>query len=132
VNAVINEVSRWLVQQLMDLPDPIRAVYVEWNNSYQEPNTPREIVFVSLAIFGFDSLSKGEFDCSVPEHLALLGDFIWEGPSAMHIRETDHPDLDWTDTLIAAAKTLEVRKRVRGRGLMLLVGYHDDTVHDVS
>ena len=132
MRAAIKEVSRWLVGQLAEAPDDIRAVYVEWNNSYLEPNTPREIVFVSVAAFGFDAIYKGGFDCSNAADLASLGDFVWEGRRGLEFRVSDHPGLDWTDVLKRAAARPEIRTLIRGRNLLLLVGYHDDAVYDVS
>lgn len=132
MRTAIEELSRWLVGRLAEAPDSIKAVYVEWNHSYLEPNTPREIVLVSLAAFGFDSFSKGDFDSSNPDDLARLGEFVWEGRRALHLRDSDYPGLDWTDALGQAAATPEVRTLTRGRNLLLLVGYHDDAVFDVS
>ena len=132
MRAAVDEVSRWLAGQLAEAPDDISAVYVEWTNSYLEPNTPREIAFVSLAAFGFDAIRKGSFDCSNADHLAGLGDFVWEGRRGLDLRVSDHPGLDWTEVLKKAAAMPEVRTLARGRNLLLLVGYHDDAVYDVS
>jgi hypothetical protein len=82
--------------------------------------------------FGFEDFSKGGFDCSDPDDLASLGDFDWEGRSGLRLRESEYPGLNWTDVLKQAAATAKVWKLVRGRNLLLLVGYHDDAVYDVS
>jgi hypothetical protein len=132
MKAAVQEISRWLLVQLSDVPDKIRAVYVEWGKCYLEPNTPREVVLVSMDAFGFEGLSKGGFDCSDPDDLARLGDFGWEGRSGLRLRESDYPGLNWTNVLKRVAATREVRKLVCSRNLLLLVGYHDDAVYDVS
>ena len=132
MKTAVEEVSRWLVGQLLEVPDNIKAVYIEWNNSYLEPNTSREIVLVSMAAFGFEGFSKGGFDCSDPDDLARLGDFDWEGRSGLRLRESEYPRLDWTVVLKRAAAMEEVQKLVRRRNLLLLVGYHDDAVYEVS
>jgi hypothetical protein len=82
--------------------------------------------------FGFEGLTKGGFDCSDPDDLARLGDFNWEGRSGLRLRESEYSGLNWTDVLKRAAATAKIRKLVRSRNLLLLVGYHDDAVYDVS
>lgn len=128
----LEAISRWLVSQLSSAPENIRSVYVEWNRSYLEPNTPREIILVSMSAFGFGGFSKGGFDCSASEDLARLGEFDWQGRSGLDLRESEFPRLDWTDLLKQVAATPKIRKLVRNRNLLLLVGYHDDQVYDVS
>ena len=132
MKTAIREVSGWLLDQLSDVPDKIRAVYVEWGRSYLEPNTPREVVLVYMDAFGSEGFSKGGFDRSDPDDLARLGDFDWEARSGLRLREAEYPGLNWTDVLKQAAATAKVRKLVRSRNLLLLVGYHDDAVYDVS
>ena len=132
MKTAVEKVASWLYSQLSTVPHNIKAVYVEWDHSYLEPNTPREVVLISIDTFGFDEIAKGNFDCSNREDRYKLGDFIWEGERGLSLRQIDYPSLDWTDVLKSAAATLEVRSLVRGRNLLLLVGYHDDAVYDMS
>jgi hypothetical protein len=128
----VEAVSAWLQSQLSNVPHKINAVYVEWDFSYLEPNTPREVVLVSMDTFGFENIVKEGFDCSNRDDLYKLGDFTWEGGRGLNLRRSDYPLVDWTEVLKNAAATLEVRTLVRNRNLLLLVGYHDDAVYDVS
>jgi hypothetical protein len=122
-----------LLDQLAALPEQMTAVYVEWSFSYSpEPKTRREVEFLSLCAFGFSALSKASFDCSNPDHLQQLGDFIWEGPESFQVETALSPKMDWTSVLKKSAADAKVRKLARGRNLLLLVGYHDDAVFDVS
>lgn len=128
----IHELSDWMVAQLAAAPGAITAVYIEWTHSYSEVNTARESVWISLAAFGFENLSVGAFDCANPDDLVKLGDFTWEGPHGLDLRDSDYPGTDWTKALQEAAALPAVRTLVRGRNLLLLLGYHDDDVFDAS
>jgi hypothetical protein len=132
VQDLVDKIAAWLTEQLAGAPHNINTVYVEWNYSYLQPNTPREVVFIDMNTFGFDEITKGNFDCSNPDDLLKLGDFNWEGRQCLRLRQADHPPLDWTDVLKCAAATSKVRSTVRGRNLLLLIGYHDEDVYDVS
>jgi hypothetical protein len=128
----ISEVVAWLLGQLSSVPPNIRAVYVEWDQSYLEPNTPREVKLVCMDAFGFEDLAKGSFDCSNRDDLYKLGDFVWEGERGLSLRKADYPEADWTEVLKDAAAAPELRALTRSRNLLLLVGQHDDAVYDVS
>ncbi len=126
------EVSDWMRGQLSHIPETIHAVYIEWNNSYLAPNTPREVAFVSMTLFGFKHLKKGTFDCSDGDQLSKLGDFDLVRNESLKLDKAEFPKLDWTGVLKKAAVIPAVRTLVRRRDLLLLVGYHDDDVYDVS
>jgi hypothetical protein len=128
----VEVVGYWLAAQVAAVPSHIKAVYVEWDHSYTAPNSPGEIVWIEFHAFGFDQLSKGAFDCANPSHTELLGDFVWEGPGRLTLRETEYAIQDWTEVLKTAAASNTVRGLVRSRNLLLLVAWHDDTVFDVS
>jgi hypothetical protein len=132
MKTAVDLVSHWLLEQLSRVPKAINTVYVEWNNSYLEAGTPCEVVFVTMATFGFEHLVKGSFDCSNQDHLYELGNLVWQGRKLLDLREADFPELNWTDVLKDAATIPEIRAVVRSRNLLLLVGYHDDAVYDVS
>jgi hypothetical protein len=132
MNGAVDTVAAWLHGQLLSTPHNINAVYVEWNHSYLEPNTPREVILIRMSAFGFEEITKGRFDSSNPRDWCDLGDFVWEGPRDLRLPQTDYLQLDWTEVLKTAAATPEIRKLARDRDLLLLIGYHDDAVYDVS
>src|ERR1051326_562985 len=121
MNDAVEKVSNWLLEKVSQAPPKLRAIYVEWNNSYLEPNTPREIEFVCINAFGFEDVSKDNFDCSDPdEELSRLGDFTWEGPPGFCVRTNEYPGCDWTEVLKTAAIMPAVRQLVRKRDLLFL------------
>jgi hypothetical protein len=128
----VKTVSAWLQSQLSNVPQEIRAVYVEWDFSYHEPNTSREVVLIGMDTFGFEDIGKGRFDCSNRDDLYKLGEFTWEGQRGLSLPKLDYPNLDWTEVLKNAAMMPEIQTFARDRNLLLLVGYHDDAVFDVS
>ena len=128
----VEKVAAWLHGQLLSVPHNIKAVYIEWDHSYWEPNTPREVVLIGMDTFGFADITKGSFDCSNRDDVCKLGDFIWEGERGLSLRQADYPRVNWTEVVKRAAAIPEVRTLARGRNLLLLVGYHDDAVFDVS
>ena len=132
MQSAIQAVSTWLHSQLSNLPQKINAVYVEWDFSYLEPNTPREVVLASMDAFGFEDIKKGTFNCSNQDDLYKLGDFTWEGACGLRLRKLDYPQQDWTEVLKNVAAMPDIRELARNRNLLLLVGYHDDAVYDVS
>jgi hypothetical protein len=127
----VQTVAGWLQSQLSNVPLEINAVYVEWDFSYLEPNTPREVVLISMDTFGFENIAKGSFDCSNQDDLYKLGEFTWEGQRSLRLPKSDYPQLDWTEVLQYAAAMPEIQKFARDRNLLLLVGYHDDAVFEV-
>lgn len=111
----------WLQSVLRGLPGEIRAVYVEYGDSY----TPEMDHLVCYNAFGFESLAEGRFDPADPGHVGELGDFTWEPPDECRFRTDDHPDEDWLAALRRAAGSSEVVAPAAGRGVQLLVGEHD-------
>lgn len=131
MNELVAHTSTWLQMVLAQVPDKIRAVYVEYGDAY----TPTMIHLVCFNAFGFELLAQGSFDPSNRDHVYELGDFTWE-PSGVAGRILDcsfchdeYPGADWMAVLLNAARSPEVKKLAKLHRLQLVVGEHDGDVH---
>jgi hypothetical protein len=127
VEEVVQRLSEWLVAELAGLPPTITALYVEHGECVSADHT----LTVYADAFGFERLARSVFDPADRNHVAELGDFVWQARQPPHFVAAVYTALDWTAALEAAVKTPDVQCVLGSRGLHCLVGEHDGDVRVV-
>jgi hypothetical protein len=121
---VIKQITDWLKAELTRLPPHLTAVYVEFTEG-TGADGKKTIYFDA---FGFEDLADGAFNPSNDEHVAQLGDFVWEGREHPSFSAAEYPAVDWLTALTTAAEKQAVQQVAQARKLQLLVGEHDGGV----